>query len=114
VIPNKHRKAKKFNKTKRHIANYKMNTKPKHQNKTATPLHLTKTPVHPNTKPRNRQTRKATDAQQQQHTHAKQKTLKIKKKKTDMRRKEEAAVKGEAATGPSWQFFQRIYPHMPL
>jgi hypothetical protein len=47
-------------------------TKPEHQNKTAAPLRLTKAPVCPDTKPRNRQARKAIDAQQQKK-HAKTK-----------------------------------------
>jgi hypothetical protein len=37
AIPNKHRKAKKFNKTKRHIANYEMNTQSKNSKTTQQP-----------------------------------------------------------------------------
>ena len=84
-------------------------TKPEHQNKTAAPLRLTKATVCPDTEPRNRQARKATDAQQQQQKNTpKQKNP----NKTDTRRKEEAAVKGEGATGPSRQLMiETIPPH---
>ena len=63
----------------------------------------------PDTEPRNWQARKATDAQQQQ-----QKTHQNKNNpnKTDTRRKEEVAVKGEGATEPSRQLVtENIPPH---
>jgi hypothetical protein len=114
--PNKHRKTKKM---QQNLATYcqlqNEHTKPKHQNKTATPLRLTKAPMCPDTKPQNRQTCKTTDAQQQQQQQ-KNKTCPTQKNpnKIDMRQKEEVAVKGEGATGPSRQLFQRLYPHTPL
>jgi hypothetical protein len=86
-------------------------TKPKRQNKMATPLRLTKALVCPKMKPRNRQIHKATDAHKKTHKkHAKQKIP----NKIDTRRKEEVAVNCEGATGPSWPLFQRLYTSVKL
>jgi hypothetical protein len=84
-------------------------TKPKHQNKTATPLLLTKAPVLPDMKPQNGQNCKATDQKNTKKTRQTKNPNKL-----DMGRKEEVAVKGEGATGPSRQLFQRLYPHTAL
>jgi hypothetical protein len=88
AIPNKHRKAKKCNKTKLHIANYEMNTQS--QNSKIKRQHHYASQKHQCAPIRSPEINKP--AKQQKPN--KKASKKIKQKKPDMRRKEEVAVQG--------------------
>ena len=106
AIPNKHRKSKKCNKTKRHIANYKMNT-PSQNTKTKRQHHYA-SQKHQRAPIQSPETDKP--AKQQTHNNNNKNTPKQKNpNKTDTRRKEEAAVKSEGVTEPSWQLVTELY-----